>query len=72
MTDNLGTVKGDALVKETASLVKKMGMQVIVEGVETEEQAGILRAMQCDALQGFYFFEPLSKEEFQFVLSHWK
>ncbi len=72
MTDNLGTIKGDALVKETASLVKKMGMQVIVEGVETEEQAGILRAMQCDALQGFCFFEPLSKEEFQFVLSHWK
>ena len=72
MTDNLGTIKGDTLVKETASLVKKMGMQVIVEGVETEEQAGILRAMQCDALQGFCFFEPLSKEEFQFVLSHWK
>ncbi|MBP3217257.1 MAG: EAL domain-containing protein [Lachnospiraceae bacterium] len=72
LTANIGTIKGDALVKETASLVQKMGMRVIVEGVETEEQAGMLRTMQCDALQGFHFFEPLSKEDFQFVLSHWK
>jgi EAL domain-containing protein (putative c-di-GMP-specific phosphodiesterase class I) len=39
-------------------------VSVIVQGVETEEQADFLRAHACDELQGFYFNRPLPANQF--------
>jgi EAL domain-containing protein (putative c-di-GMP-specific phosphodiesterase class I) len=41
------------------SLAHALGMRVIAEGVETAEQLDILRALNCDWIQGFYFSTPL-------------
>ncbi len=38
------------------------GMKVVAEGVETEEQVRLLRALQCDRVQGFLFSRPLCRE----------
>ena len=38
-------------------------LKAIAEGVETEEQKGILRRLDCDELQGYIFSPPLSPEE---------
>ena len=40
-------------------------MQVICEGVETIEQAQLLRSLHCDAAQGFLFDGPLSHDDFE-------
>jgi len=40
-----------------------LGLRVIAEGVETEDQAQFLRENHCDLLQGFLFCEPLTEDE---------
>jgi diguanylate cyclase len=37
---------------------------VVAQGVETQEQAELLRTQACDELQGFYFKRPLPAAEF--------
>lgn len=47
-----------ALVRAILSLAHSLGLQVVAEGVEREEQAEALVAMKCDMLQGFLFAPP--------------
>lgn len=46
------------------SLVHRLGLDVIAEGVETEEQMRSLLASQCDYFQGYLLGKPLSEGEF--------
>lgn len=46
-------------------MVKKLGKETIVEGVETEQQLDYLREVGCDAVQGFVFDKPLPAAEFE-------
>ncbi len=41
------------------TMARALNLKVVAEGVETEEQAGILRAMGCDIAQGYLYSEPL-------------
>jgi len=36
---------------------------VVAEGVETEEQANLLRLLRCDEVQGYFFGRPVTAEE---------
>lgn len=47
-----------AITKAVIALGKSLGLQVVAEGVETQEQAVLLRESQCDLLQGFWFSKP--------------
>lgn len=42
----------------------KLGIKLIAEGVETQEQEKILKTLGCDYLQGYLFEKPISIEEF--------
>lgn len=44
-------------------LAKELDMKVTAEGVETLEQLLILKDMDCDKVQGYYFSKPVTKEE---------
>ncbi|MEG1912065.1 MAG: EAL domain-containing protein [Cloacibacillus sp.] len=46
------------------SLAKWMDLRVIAEGVETHEQIEMLRSMDCQYVQGYYYAEPMSEREF--------
>jgi EAL domain-containing protein (putative c-di-GMP-specific phosphodiesterase class I) len=55
-------VEDTAIVQMIVDLAHTFGMEVIAEGVESQEQAAQLKEMGCDQGQGFYFAEPLSPE----------
>jgi diguanylate cyclase (GGDEF)-like protein len=51
------------LVSTMISLAHTMHMKVIAEGVETQEQANMLRLLRCDQMQGFLIAKPMPFEE---------
>ena len=56
------SVKGRDLLASMVSMAKTLGIHTLTEGVETNEQREFLMAIGCEALQGFYFSKPLSRE----------
>jgi diguanylate cyclase (GGDEF)-like protein len=51
------------VVRAIVSLAHAIGLEVIAEGVATEAQLELLRNMNCDLAQGFFFARPTSAEE---------
>jgi diguanylate cyclase (GGDEF)-like protein/PAS domain S-box-containing protein len=56
-------VKDAAIVEASITLGKKLGLEVVAEGVETKEQFEFLQAHGCDLAQGYYVSRPLCKAE---------
>jgi diguanylate cyclase (GGDEF)-like protein/PAS domain S-box-containing protein len=56
------------LVATVISLAHSLRLKVVAEGVETEEQAAILKQLQCDEMQGYLFSRPLSLAEITALL----
>lgn len=66
---NLPAQKGAlAIVRATISLGHSLGMSVMAEGVETQEQLERIRAKGCDEAQGYLFSKPVRADEIQEVL----
>ncbi len=51
------------ILTELMKLAHSIGVETVVEGVETQEQAEFLYEIGCTKLQGFYFTRPISMEE---------
>jgi EAL domain-containing protein (putative c-di-GMP-specific phosphodiesterase class I)/CheY-like chemotaxis protein len=51
------------MVQKTIEIGHELGMKVIGEGVETQEQFDFLRANHCDAVQGYLFSRPLAAKD---------
>lgn len=57
--------EGLALVSTIISLAHSLGHKVVAEGVETAEQARLLRLLRCDETQGFHFGKPVASAAFE-------
>jgi EAL domain-containing protein (putative c-di-GMP-specific phosphodiesterase class I) len=57
-----------AIVRSLISLARDLGLDVIAEEVETQEQLDFLRDLDCGLIQGFLFSKPMTPEAFQRVL----
>ena len=53
-----------AIVRMIVEVAHELGFEVVAEGVESELQWQLLRAMQCDLLQGYLFSRPLDADGF--------
>lgn len=64
LSDKVGDKKMNILLKNTIRMLKEIGMEIVVEGVETKETLQQFIKMECDYIQGYYFSKPLPEEEF--------
>ncbi len=55
--------KAAAIVQAIVRLAHDLGLSVVAEGVETEEQLALVVACGCDGVQGFYFSPPVDGDE---------
>ncbi|MDY7548197.1 bifunctional diguanylate cyclase/phosphodiesterase [Glaciimonas sp. CA11.2] len=58
-----------AIVRSIISLAHNLKLQVVAEGVETQEQANFLRAHGCDILQGYFICEPLPWDQLEILIT---
>jgi len=58
---------GRILVRAISGLARGLGLEIFAEGVETAEQADILRLEGCDEGQGFFFCHPLPPKDLHLV-----
>ncbi|MCE0794528.1 bifunctional diguanylate cyclase/phosphodiesterase, partial [Clostridioides difficile] len=52
------------IAKSIVSLAKSLDLVVIIEGVESKEQAELMKQFGCDLVQGFYFARPMPAKNF--------
>ena len=53
------------LVEIIIKMAEQLGLDVIAEGVETQDQLDFLLAKGCRLFQGYYFSHPLSEDDFE-------
>jgi diguanylate cyclase (GGDEF)-like protein len=61
--------RGGTILASVIELAHNLGMQVVAEGIETEEQALLLEAMAVDLGQGYWLGEPISSAEVPALLA---
>ena len=61
----------DILIQSIIVMAHQLGIKVIAEGIETEEQKNILMQAGCDFGQGYYFSKPLTSSDFMQLLKNW-
>jgi diguanylate cyclase (GGDEF)-like protein/PAS domain S-box-containing protein len=68
--DRIAQADGDsALVRTIATLAEQLGLRLVAEGIEREEQVAALQMMHCELGQGFLFARPLESEALVALLS---
>lgn len=68
VTSMLENEKSYKLVETIMSIARTMEMNVVAEGIETEEQQAVLTRLGCDYLQGYLFSRPLPAEQVPWLL----
>ena len=68
----IGSVGQDeAITAAILSMAKDLGIRVVAEGIENEDQLRFLQDRACDEFQGFLFSPPLPAEKFEaFLVEH--
>ena len=57
-----------AIVESILSLGRSLNLDIVAEGVETDDQFKLLVEMDCPYIQGYYLSEPLAKEKIALLL----
>jgi len=63
LIDNMKTKPGDSILRAMIQVGHELGMEVLAEGVETDEQVRYLEELSCDVIQGFNFHYPIPARE---------
>ena len=65
MTDDADDM---AIVSSIIALAHGLDLNVVAEGVETDEQRKLLRLLRCDQMQGYLFSRPVAKDQLEELL----
>ena len=58
-----------SLVSTIITMAHNLGMKVVAEGVEEQDQVDLLQSMQCDIIQGYIFSRPLAAVDVPDILN---
>lgn len=70
ITDAIENPMSLRLVETIITMAQGMGLEVIAEGVETEQQLDMLRARHCDLIQGYLMGKPMPLADFASLWQH--
>jgi EAL domain-containing protein (putative c-di-GMP-specific phosphodiesterase class I) len=65
----LTTDNDNAIVRTISTLARNLGMEVIAEGIETEEQFQQLKMLGCEYGQGYLFSRPVADKGVEHLLA---
>jgi len=68
-TELANSREGKVFFQAIVSMAHALGMSVVAEGVETEEQLEILRHLDCNEVQGFYIARPVPAQEMALLMA---
>lgn len=57
------------LINDIVNMAHRMNLQVVAEGVETEDHRDRLRTIGCDYAQGYYYAKPMPENDFEQIIS---
>ncbi len=69
IVDMADSPENKAIVSVIVSLAHSLNLKVVAEGVETEEQANLLRSMRCEQMQGFLYSPPVPAARIEALLA---
>ncbi|MBQ8846332.1 MAG: EAL domain-containing protein, partial [Lachnospiraceae bacterium] len=59
--------RGKRIVMHVISMAKDLEMEVLAEGVETQDQKEFLQTARCDMIQGYFYARPMPMKEFELL-----
>lgn len=62
--DEQDNSKMRVVLKNTVAMLKDMNMEIVVEGIETQEMLDFFTELNCDFIQGYFFSKPIPKPDF--------
>ncbi|MTI65756.1 MAG: EAL domain-containing protein [Firmicutes bacterium] len=62
-------IENTKIITAIISMAKSLGVDIVAEGVETNEHLHFLKGKMCDMLQGYFFSKPVSDTTFEKLLS---
>ena len=66
--DKENTNTGVQILESVVNMAKQIAIPIIVEGVENKSQCDFLEDLGCRYVQGFYFYKPMPKKDFENLL----
>lgn len=72
VTDMLTSATDTAIVHTTITLGHALGLRVVAEGIEQEDQSDYLRGLGADIMQGYYYGRPMPIDKLREWLSQWQ
>ncbi len=71
LVDNMDDARMRDVIIQTVTMLKKIGVEIVVEGVESKEASDWFEKIGCDFIQGYYYAKPMPQNEFlKFVRQH--
>ena len=61
---NQGNIRSRIIMEQVVQMAKRLGICVVVEGVETRENEELIRTLGCDFGQGYYYSKPIDTDAF--------
>lgn len=60
--------RDEIILKRTIEMARELGIKTVCEGVESQEQAKLLKKLNCPLAQGYYYAKPMTVTDFERVL----